>query len=113
MTAPNLFDPPPKYVLPLAKGQDLSVDFRNNPSGDTTMFVDYDDGVTVTLTIDTDPPTVAPAMIDGYHAYVKIESTVTDSIITGIGWRLIVSTPTDPSTETVAANGKTKRFDGT
>jgi hypothetical protein len=109
---PNLFDPPPKYNLPLVKGQDLSVDFRNNPSGDLTTFVDYDAGVTVTLTIDTDTPIVEPATIDTHHAYVKVESTVVDAIKTGVPWRVVVSTPTTPTTETVGANGKTKRFDG-
>lgn len=111
-TTPNLFDPPPKYTLPLSKGQDLSVDFRNNPSGDGTTFVDYDPGVTVTLTIETDTPIAQAATIDGHHAYVKVESTLTDPIKDGKAWRVVVSTPTTPTTETVGANGKTKRFDG-
>lgn len=108
---PNLFDPPPKYVLPLSKGGDLSVDFRNNPSGDGATFVDYDAGVTVTLYIETDAPISQAATVSTYHATVKIESTVADTIPTGKQWRLVVSTPTTPTTETVAANGKTKRFD--
>jgi hypothetical protein len=112
MTTLNLFDPPPKYFLPLSKGGDLSVDFRNNPSNDDATFVDYDSGVTVTLVIDTDPVISAPATITTYHAYVKVESTVADAIAANVSWRLIVSTPTSPTTETVAANGKTKRFDG-
>lgn len=112
MTAPNLFDPPPKYTLPLSKGQDLSVDFRNNPSGDGTTFVAYDAGVTLTLVIDSDTPTTAVATISTYHAVVKVESTVVDAIPAGKAWRVILSTPTSPTTETVAANGKTKRFDG-
>ena len=112
MTSPNLFDPPPKFVLPLSEGGDLSVDFRNNPSGDGSTFVDYAPGVTVTLIIDDTPtPIEADAAITDYHAYVKVESTVTDSVANGTAWRLIVSSPTTPSTETVAAYGKVKRFD--
>lgn len=112
MTTPNLFTPPPKYNLPLSKGSDLSVDFRNNPSDDQVTFVDYDAGVTVTLVIDTPTPILASATIDGHHAYVKVESAVVDAITVMVAWRVIVSTPTSPTTETVGANGKTKRFDG-
>jgi hypothetical protein len=117
-TTPNLFTPPPKYNLPLSKGSDLSVDFRNNPSGDAATlgdaatFVDYDPGVTVTLIIETDPVTEADATIDDYHAYVKVESEIVDAIDKPVSWRVVVSSPTTPTTETVGANGKTKRFDG-
>lgn len=112
MTSPSpLFPPPPKYVLPLSKGGDLSVDFRNCPSGDGTTFVAYDAGVTVTLMIDTTSPITAAATMSTYHATVKIESTVTDTIPNATVWRLIVSTPTSPTTETVAAYGNVKRFD--
>lgn len=108
---PDLFDPPPKYVLPLSKGGDLSVDFRNNPSGNGTTFVDYDAGVTVTLVIDTTSPITASATMSTYHANVKIESTVADTIPATTVWRLIVGWPTSPTTETVAAYGRVKRFD--
>ncbi len=111
MTAP-LFPPPPKYVLPLSLGGDLSVDFQNNPSGDGATFVNYAGGVTVTLIVDTTTPIQATATISTYHAVVKIESTVTDTVPGGTKWRLIVSTPTSPTTETVAAYGAVKRFDG-
>ena len=107
----NLFEPPPKYTLPLSRGGDLSVDFRNNPSGDGITFIAYDLGVTVTLIIDTVTPISAVAVINSYHATVKIESGVADTIDSGIGWRLILSSPTSPTTETIAAYGKTKRFD--
>lgn len=111
MTAPtpNLFDPPPKYVLPLSKGGDLAVQFLNDPDGDGN-YVDYADGVTVTMRIDSDPQVVAVATITGHTATVKVESTVTDAIDGDVAWRLILSTPTTPSTEVVAAYGKTKRF---
>jgi hypothetical protein len=108
----TLFEPPPVYELPLSKGGDLSVDFLNNPSGDDTTYVDYGVGVTVTLIIDTDPVTTSTADVSTFHAAVKIESTVTDLIAKSTPWRLIVSSPTTPTTETVAANGKVKLFDG-
>jgi hypothetical protein len=108
----TLFTPPPVFDLPLSKGGDLSVDFLNNPSGDEVTFVDYGAGVTVTLVIDTTPPTTAVAAVSTFHAAVAIQSTVTDLIASRTPWRLIVSSPTTPTTETVAANGKVKRFDG-
>jgi hypothetical protein len=107
----NLFDPPPVYTLPLSLGGDLSVDFQNNPSGDNQTFVDYGVGVTVTLVIDTDPALEVDADVTDYHAVVKVESEVTDLIDTDTKWRLIVASPTTPTTETVAARGKVKRFD--
>ena len=110
MTTPNLFDPPPKYVLPLSRGGDLAVDFLNDPNQDGD-YQDYEDGVTVTLYVDTDTPLEAAADIDGHHAVVKVESTVADGIPANTTWRLILSTPTTPTTEVVVAYGKTKRFD--
>lgn len=107
----NLFEPPRRYVLPLTQGGDLSVDFLNALDDDADSFVDYGDGVTVTLIIDTPSPITAEADIDGYHAVVKIESAVTDTVASGITWRVVVSTPTDPTTETVAAHGKVRRYD--
>lgn len=109
MTTP-LFEPPPKYTLPLSKGGDLAVQFLNDPNDDEN-YVDYGAGVTVTLIIDTDPVTTAVAAISGHTATVKIESSVTDLIAANSAWRLIVSNPTVPTTEIVAANGKTKRYD--
>lgn len=106
----NLFDPPPKYVLPLSKGSDLVVEFLNDPAGDGT-YTDFDAGVTVALIIESDPVVNAEATIAGHTAAVRVESTVTDLIPAGKPWRVIVTTPTTPSTEKVAANGKTRRFD--
>lgn len=110
MTTPFLFDPPPRYTLPLSKGGDLAVQFLNDPNNDNT-YVDYDAGVTVTLKVDTPSPLSVAASISGHTATVKVESTVTDLIEANVSWRLIISTPTSPSTEVVAAYGKTKRFD--
>jgi hypothetical protein len=111
MTASFLFTPPPKYYLPLALGGDLVVDFQNNPSGDLKTFVDYDAGVSVTLAIDTTTPITAPATVSGSDASVHIDSTVTDLIPAGTGWRLVVAT-SSPVTGIVAAYRTVKRFDG-
>lgn len=109
----NLFDPPPIYTLPLVKGQDLVIDFKNKqPGSDPAVYIDYDVGVTVTLTIDTDTPTVAAAVITGHHAVCRVESTASDAIPKGKLWRCVVSLPGSPSTERVPVNGKTERFDG-
>lgn len=110
MTTPFLFDPPPKYVLPLSKGGDLAVQFLNDPNNDET-YEDYGVGVTVTMIIDTVTPINSVASISGHTATVKVESTVADDIDGGVPWRLIISSPTTPTTEVVAAYGKTKRFD--
>jgi|SRR5262245_32811080 len=109
-TTTNLFDPPPRYILPLSRGGDLAVDFRNDPNKNN-VYVDYDPGTEVVLTIDTSPPIVAIADINGYHATVKIESETTDPIKADTTWRVVVSLATNPTTEVVAANGKVKRFD--
>lgn len=109
-TTPNLFDPPPKYFLPLVEGQDLAVEFMNDPN-DNESYVNYGPGVTLTLEIDDEPQIVVPAIIVNASAFIKIESTVADGIPGNLPWRLILSSPTSPTTETVAAHGKTKRFD--
>jgi hypothetical protein len=107
----NLFDPPPKYAMPLSAGGDMVVDFRNNPTGDGTTFVAYEAGVTLTLYVDTDTPTEVDADITDEHAVVRIESDVADLIPTGTKWRLILATDDTPTTETVVAYGTMKRFD--
>jgi hypothetical protein len=109
----NLFDPPPIYNLPLVKGQDLVVDFKNKtPGSDPAVYVDYDAGVTVSLVIDTDPLTTAVATITGFHAVARVESAISDVIAKGKLWRCIVSLPGSPTTERVPVNGVTTRSDG-
>jgi hypothetical protein len=110
---PNLFDPPPKYTLPLVKGQDLVVDFKNKvPGSNPAEYEDYADGTAVSLVIETDPVTTVVAAMDGFHAVARVESTASDGIAAGKLWRCVVSLPGTPTTERVGANGKTKRFDG-
>lgn len=109
----NLFDPPPTYDLPLVKGQDLIVDFKNRvPDTNPAEYEDYADGVTVTLIIDTDPVTQAEAVIDGIHAVCRIESTTCDTIKRGLLWRCRITIPGTPTTDLVGVNGVTVRADG-
>ena len=109
----NLFDPPPIYNLPLVKGQDLVVDFKNKtPGSDPAVYIDYDVGVTVSLVIDTDPVTTAAGTITDHHAVCRVESTVSDAIAKGKTWRCVVSLPGSPTTERVPVNGVVVRFDG-
>ena len=109
----NLFDPPPIFDLPLVKGQDLIIDFKNKtPGSNPPVFIDYDDGVTVSVTIDTNPPTEAEAEITGHHAVCRLESTVTDDIPKGVLWRCTVSIPGSPVADRVPTNGVTARYDG-
>lgn len=110
---PNLFPAPPKYSLPLVKGQDLVIDFKNKaPGSDPAVYVDYDVGVTVSLVIDAPSPVTANAVITGHHAVCRVESTVSDALAKGLLWRCIVSIPGSPSTERVPVNGATIRSDG-
>lgn len=110
---PNLFDPPPIYDLPLVKGQDLIVDFKNRvPDSNPAEYVEYDAGVSVSLIIDTDPPTEAVGVVDGIHAVCRLESTATDQIKAGLLWRARITLPGDPTTDLIAINGRTIRRDG-
>lgn len=109
----TLFDPPPVYDLPLVKGQDLVVDFKNKtPGSDPPVYINYDAGVTVTLIIESDPVTTAPAAITDHHAVCRIESEVSDALAKGLLWRCVVSIPGTPTTERVPVNGRTIRSDG-
>lgn len=110
---PNLFNPPPIYDLPLVKGQDLVIDFKNKvPGSNPAEYVDYADGVTVKLVIDADTDTTAQAEIDGFHAVCRIESDVSDQLTKGLLWRCVISLPGTPTTERVPVNGRTIRSDG-
>lgn len=109
----NLFDPPPIYDLPLVKGQDLVIDFKNKtPGSEPAEFIDYADDVTVTLVIEASPVIEAEAAIDGHHAVCRVESTESDPLAKGLLWRCVVSLPGSPTTERVPVNGRTIRSDG-
>lgn len=108
-----LFPPPPIYGLPLSKGGDLIVDFLNKvPGSSPTAYVDYPDGVAVSLVIDTDIPIVADAAVDTHHAVVRVESEVADTVLAGKLWRCIYQIPGSPTTEIIVTNGRTERHDG-
>jgi hypothetical protein len=119
VAATNLFAPPAVYTLPLTKGRDLVIDFKQKmPDGEGVLvYTEYGEGVEVLLIIDTAPePIVAEAVIDGYHAVVKVESDITDDIPGGTYWRCLVSIPDNGSeattTDLVPCNGRVSRFDG-
>lgn len=112
MTTP-LFTPPPVYGLPLSRGGDLIVDFRNKvPGTDPPEYEDYPDGVSVVLAIDTDTPITTTAAISTYHAVARVESEVADNIPSGKLWRCIYRVAGSPVTDIIVANGKTERHDG-
>lgn len=107
----NLFEPPPTYNLPLVKGQDLVVDFKNRqPDSNPPEYLPYAEGTSVSLIIDTDPPTVAPAVLDGIHAVCRLESEVCDRIPARVPWRCRITL--DDDVDLVAIHGVTTRFDG-
>lgn len=109
----TLFAPPPVYGLPLSKGGDLIVDFRNKvPGSSPAEYEDYPDGVVLLIQIDTDTPVVAEAAVSTSHAQIRVESTVVDTIPAGRLWRCIYQIAGDPTTEIIVANGKTERHDG-
>lgn len=113
MTTPPLFKPPPVYALPVSKGGDLIVDFRNKVRGSSpATYTDYPSGVAVLLIIDTDVPIQATATISTSHAVVRVESEVADTILAGKLWRCIYRVPGTPATEVIVANGRTERHDG-
>jgi hypothetical protein len=111
--APPLFNAPPVFSLPLVKGQDLIVNFKNRvPDSNPVEYEAYEAGVVVTLIIDTAPPTEAVGVVDGVNAVCRLESTVTDTIKGGLLWRARVTLPGSPTTDLVAITGKTVRPDG-
>ena len=120
--AEPLFDLKPTFDLPLTKGDDLSVRFVHKPvvvdeSGDPVLVdgkrqfaeADYPDGSTVKLVIDTDPPTVFDATIDGSGATVFADHLDVDGIARGVRWRVVLTYA--DGLDKVAAKGKTVRDD--
>lgn len=108
----NLVSPPAVFTLPLSKGSDLVVDFQQVDPNNPTSFIDYATGTTVALVIDASPQIIVNATISGHDALVRMESEVADTVATMTLWRLIVTIPGSPATETVAVNGTVARFDG-
>ena len=113
MTNP-LFDPPPIFDLPLVKGQDLIVNFKNKVPGSSPVeYEDYPDDMSVELIIDRkDDPVISTAVIDGFNAICRVESEVCDVLKAGILWRCRVNITGPPDDNLVAINGVTFRSDG-
>lgn len=110
----NLIDPTPTFSLPVSAGGAVVVNFQQVDPGDESTFVDYGVGVSVTLTIDTTPPIVAEAVVSGHDAVVRVEADSTSAVAMPRGtlWRVVVTTPGDPPTPIVGANGTVARYDG-
>lgn len=119
----DLFPPPPVFTLPVVKGQDLRCDFVYKPlvvddeglpvladGQPQYAMADYPEGATVTLTIDTDPPTVLEATITGAHAIPVLDYLEADQLASKLLWRCVLTT-TD-GIDTVLAHGTTQRRDG-
>ena len=104
----DLFPAPQVFTLPLSKGGDLSCEFVYKPD-DTEA--DWPAGATVTLTIDAATPITSDATIDGSTATVLVDHAEVDGVKNGTLWRLVMTT-TD-TIDTVMANGKVARKDGT
>lgn len=116
--ATPLFDPPTVHTLPVSWHGDLVVDFQQYDPDDAAETppvwtpLDYEAGVSAYLDIKTDPPQRFPAVISTYHAVVRVESTIADTLRTGTLWAFLLSYPGSPSTETPAVNGAIERYDG-
>jgi hypothetical protein len=107
----DLFPRPPKANLPLSKGADLYVGFRNKTLvGDVWTATDYPDGTTVALTIEAVPPLVVNAVIVGSLATVWEQSEVVDTVKAGIPWRAVITYA--DGLDRVMCNGRTVRSDG-
>ena len=109
MTQPaNLFTPPAMFTLPLAQGQDLSIDFQNQDSSQNPL--NYANGTTVTLQIDAPTQIVADAIVSTFHATVLVPAATVDAVTSRTLWRCIVTLPN--GTNVVPCNGTVARFDG-
>lgn len=124
MSAPYLWSPPPKFILPFSEGGDCSVNFvykpllvddngspiLDNQGKEQYPVTDYPVGATVTLTIDTTPPLVVAATITGSVASVVVPQPVADTVPRGAKWNLVLLCP--GGQKLVMCNGTTARSDG-
>jgi hypothetical protein len=112
----NIYDPPPTAELPLSLGRDVILTFRNKvPGSDPAAYVDYPDGVSVTLEIGKGPSKISSgaATISGSNATCRIESELTDGVREGALWRVVVSKDNGSLVDDeVPLNGKVVRSDG-
>ena len=107
----DVFARPPQGVLPLSKGGDLIINFRQFIDG---ILTDWEPGVSVTLIIAPSfagTPISATADINGADAICRVAAVDADAIVAGTPWRCKVSYPTVPVTEIIAINGLTDRQD--
>lgn len=121
----DIIERKPWFTLPLAEGDDLTVNFTymeelldddgapilDGQGQVQYVETDYPPDVSVVLIIDTHPvATVIEAVVDGKDALVHASYTVTDPIPAGLDWRVKVLYPDgDPPMGKVTAHGKTDR----
>lgn len=107
-----LFDPPPRYEIPLSYGSDLRLVFKNKvPGSDPAEYQDFPAGTTGVFAIGKPSAVVASvaAVIDGSVAIIKVESEVVDAVRAGAVWRFVIS---NNGVDITAVNGKMVRSDG-
>lgn len=116
--ATPIVDPPDVHDLPVSWHADSVFDFENNDPDDAALIppvwtpIDYEDGVSLFLDVNTKPPQRFEADIVGAHAVVRIESEIADTLKDNTLWVLLQSHPGAPSTEMPVVNGVIRRYDG-
>jgi hypothetical protein len=117
-----LFDPTPRFDLPVSKGGDLLVDFVYKPQlvdgdGEPVLdgegkpqfaVADYPAGATVRLVIEASPEVTADAAISGHLATALVDFTIVDTVRHKTPWRVVM---TVDGIDQVLANGKVARHD--
>lgn len=104
-----LIAPPAEYVIPVTRGADRAFTVaRTDEVGDP---VNFDEGSTVTFTVDADPddPTSVDAVVTGAEAAFVIPSTVLDLCRNRAKWRVVL---TVGELDTPLIVGRIHRYDG-
>ena len=105
----DLFKLSPNYTLPLRKGRDIKLDIKRRIEGE---YAAWPPGAQVRLVIEADPAVVAVAVIDDYHAVVRVESEVSDELAAGLTYRIEVELPDGEfDYDDVPIQGRTVRRD--
>ena len=105
----DLFPGTPSFTLPLTKGRDLKLDVKRRVDDTYTA---WPDGTIVQLVIESNPQTVAVAAIDDFHAVLRVESEVADTLVKGLAYRIEVELPDGEfEYDDVPIQGRTVRKD--
>jgi hypothetical protein len=109
----TLFTPPGRYDLPVSRGGDLNVTFRQQVAGVDTNFAS---NVTVTFYIDnrisSGVDTISSvASISGSTASVFVAASTMDGVANDSPWRCVMTTPGSRTINQVICNGRVARYD--